>query len=298
MKKIIIYIYLLMISVLYADFEVAPKIQKIDLDRSSTKKIHLKNPTDKLKKLKIYSERPKDQKTKDFYMGDWIIVYPKIVYLKPKSKKIIRMAARPPKGLADGEYRSHLVIEELPVQVYNNVEENKGEKSVEVEIFYKILSTIYGYKGKLEYSGIFDGFKFVTDKKKTYLVSKITNTGTTALEVYYKITYYKDMKELKSEELRAGKVMRENYLDSILELNNVSKGVDKITLGIYYRVNKDSYEEEGYEEFKLGEKTIPIEKTSIEEFLKELKEKNKKEMGKEKIEGKNKEEKSEEEKDS
>ncbi|MEI6856993.1 hypothetical protein [Psychrilyobacter sp.] len=295
LKKMIIYLFLF--SRLYANFEVAPQIQELSLDRQATQKIYLKNGTKKLKKIKIYSRRPEDQKTKDLYMGDWIIVYPKMVYLKPNSKKIIRMAARPPKGLVDGEYRSHLVFEEMPVKKYDNTEKDDEKVGIDLEIVHILVSTVYGYRGKLEYGGNFDTFKVVTDKKKTYLVSKITNTGTTALDVVYKTTYYKDVKKLKNEDLIAGKVMRENYYDSVVELNKISKGANKIKVEFYYRLkikNREGKEgEKEYDEFKLGEKIIDIKRISAEKYLKELEGANKKEVEEERIEGKNKEEKSE-----
>lgn len=295
MKKLIICIYLLLISVLYANFEIAPEIQEIDLSRQMTKKIHLKNGTNKLKKIKIYSQRPEDQKTKDLYMGNWIIVYPKIVYLKPNSKKIIRMAARHPQGLAEGEYRSHLVFEELPVKKYDNSEKDEKKVGVDIQIMYKLITTVYGYRGKLEYGGSFDDFKIIEDGKKIHLASKITNTGTAALNIFYRITYYKNMKVLKTEDVVVEKIMRENDLDSLVELNKISKGANKMKVEFYYRLkNKKTKENEGekeYNEFKIGEKLISIKKLSMEEYTKGLKK-----VGNEKAE--KEKEKNEEKKDS
>lgn len=294
-KKLIIFIYLLMISILYANFQVAPQVQKISLDRPGTQKIYLKNGTNKLKKIKIYSERPEDQKTKNLYMGDWIIVYPKIVYLKPNSKKVVRMAARPPKGLVDGEYRSHLVFEEIPVKKYDNSEKDANKVEVNIDIIHILVSTVYGYSGKLEYGGVFEGFQVVTDDQKTYLVSRITNTGTTALDVIYKITYYKDVKKLKTEELLVGKAMRENYFDSVVELNKISKDANKMKIEYYYRVKREERKvkegEEEYEEFKLGEKIVAVKKITKENYFKELEEKNKKEEEVKKVEMENNTEK-------
>ncbi|NDI76366.1 MULTISPECIES: molecular chaperone [Psychrilyobacter] len=288
MKRIIVSIYLLMISMLYANFQVGPQVQKVSLNRPGTQKIYLRNDTNKLKKIKIYSQRPEDQKTKDLYMGDWIIVYPKLVYLKPNSKKTIRMAARPPQGLVDGEYRSHLVFEELPVKKYDNSEKDESKAGVNIDIIHILVSTVYGYRGKLEYGGIFEDFQVVTDKEKAYFVSKITNTGTTALDVVYKVTYYENMKKLKTEDLLVGKAMRENYLDSITELNKISKGANKMKVEYYYRIPKGSKEvkegEEEYDEFKLGEKLISIKKISAEKYLKELEEKKKAEVEAKKLE--------------
>jgi len=276
MKKLIMCIYLLLFSVIFANFQVAPQVQQIDLERAGTQKIYLKNDTNKLKKIKIYSERPKDQKTKDLYMGDWIIVYPKIVYLKPNSKKVIRMAARPPQNLVDGEYRSHLVFEEIPVKKYDTSEKNDDNVEVNLDIIHILVSTVYGYSGELKYSGTFDDFNVIVSEDKTYLGSKIINTGTTALDIVYKTTYYNNIKTLEMENLFIGKVMRENYRNSVIELNKIPEDANNIKIEYYYRVKKDVKTlEEGeaeYEEFKVGEKLMAIKKISSETYLKMIEE--------------------------
>jgi len=278
-KRIIIFMCLLMTSGLYANFQVAPQVQRMNLKRPGTQKIYLKNSTNKLKKIKIYSERPKNQKTKNLYMGDWIIVYPKIVYLKPNSKKVVRMAARPPKDLADGEYRSHIVFEEIPVKKYDNSEKGEDKVGVNLEIIHILVSTVYGYSGKLEYGGIFDDFQVVTDNKQTYLTSKVINTGTTALDLLYKVTYSENMKELKTEDLLMGKVMRENYRDSVIELKKIPKNANRMKVEYYYRIKKEAKKvkegEDEYDKFKIGEKKISIEKITKDKYFKELEKKNK-----------------------
>ena len=265
-------IYIILFSSIYANFEVAPQIQELSLDRQSTQKIHIKNGTSKLKKIKIYSERPKNQNNQDLYMGDWIIVYPKIVYLKPNSKKIIRMSARPPKDLVDGEYRSHLVFEELPVNKYDAGEKDENKVGVNLDVIHILVSTVYGYKGELKRDGIFEDFRVVTDEDNTYFLSKITNTGTAALDIVYKTTYYNGVKKLKTEDIIVGKVMRNNYTNSVAEVKNLPKDANKMSIEIYYRIKNKVREGKGgekeYHEFKIGEKNVPIERMTKEEYFK------------------------------
>lgn len=261
----------MVISVTYANFRVAPQVQKINLNRPGTRKIYLKNESDKLKKIKIYSRRPEDQKTKDLYMGDWIVVYPKIVYLKPNGKKVVRMSARPPQNLTAGEYRSHLVFEELPLERYVDEGTAKGEVGVGLNMIHVLVSTVYGYAGELKHEATFNNYEVVTDKEKTYLLSKITNDGTTALDLIYKITYYNGSKQLKSEEVLIGKVMRENEVKPASELNGISSDANKMKVEQFYRVEKDGKEiREGdaeYEEFKIGEEFISIKRITKEEYF-------------------------------
>jgi|GEM_PF-1401053 len=275
MKKLILLIYLLVTLATYASFRVAPQVQKINLNRPGTRKIYLKNESDKLKKIKIYSRRPVNQENQELYMGDWIIVYPKIVYLKPNSKKVVRMSARPPQGLADGEYRSHLVFEELPLERHIDEKTTEGGVQIGVDMVHILVSTVYGYSGNLKYDGVFDDFKVVTDENKTYLLSKVINTGTTALDIVYKIAYYRGEKKLKDEEVLVGKVMRENDSNTLTELSEISDEANKMMIGQYYRVQRDAKKiqegEEEYEEFKLGEKIIPINRITKKEYFKTIK---------------------------
>ena len=271
MKKLIVLMYLLIISIPYANFRVAPQVQKINLNRPGTRKVYLKNESDKLKKIKIYSRKPENQKTTELYMGDWIVVYPKIVYLKPNGKKVVRMTARPPQGLADGEYRSHLVFEELPLERHVDEETAEGEVGVGLNMIHVLVSTVYGYTGELEYKATFNEYDVVTDKDKTYLLSKITNTGTTAIDLVYKITYYNGSKKLKNEEVLVGKVMRENEIKPARELSKISSNANKMKVEQFYRLEKDSREvregEIDYEEVKLSEDFIPIKRITKQEYF-------------------------------
>lgn len=263
--------YLLLIPTTYTSFRVAPQVQEINLSRPGTRKIYLKNESDKLKKIKIYSRRPENQKSENLYMGDWIIVYPKIVYLKPNGKKVVRMSARPPKDLTDGEYRSHLVFEELPLERYMDEKTETGKVGVSLNMIHVLVSTVYGYSGDLEYKATFDDYKVVTDKEKTYLLSKITNEGTTALDLIYKITYYNGGKQLKDEEILIGKVMRENEIKPVTELSKISSDTNRMKVEQFYRLEKDGREvREGdaeYEKFKIGEESISIERITKEEYF-------------------------------
>jgi len=297
MGKKIILLYFLLLNIVYASFELAPQIQYINLDRPGTVELHLKNPTKKLVKIKIYAQTPEDQKNKELDMKDWVIVYPRVVYLKPNAKQLVRMAIRAPKGLKDGEYRAYLVFEEMKTQKYS-VEKTEVPKA-HLDILYKIISTIYGYKGDLKYGANFSDFQFISDGKKDYFISKVENTGTTALDSYYRLTYYNGDREIGKEVIRNGKVMRENTDTPMIELKEIKKKADNAKIEFLYRVPKTMNNTSEYDEFKLGEKMIPIKKITKEEYFGQLeKEKEKKsveETPKKDVEEEPKKEKVEEE---
>lgn len=59
-----------------------------------------------------------DEEAKSFPTASGMIRFsPKQVTLKPDERQIIRIAVRRPKGLEDGEYRSHLLLKALPPKI-------------------------------------------------------------------------------------------------------------------------------------------------------------------------------------
>jgi len=266
MKRIIL--FFILTTTIFANFEVAPQIQELNLDKQFTQTIHLKNGTNKVKKIKIYPQKPSDQKSEELYMGDWVIVYPKIVYLKPNGKQTIRMAARVPKGLKDGEYRAQLVFEELPT-VKSKEDVAEGEVSAQIEILYKLISTIYGYKGDIVRSGEFSDFRFLNYNNKKYIASRLVNTGNSAFDASYSLTYYKDNKKVGEAYINVPKIMRENSANTLVELIDMPDETNRVKVKYSYRVKKDIKTEE-YEDIDFGEETLDIKYLTLEEYKKTL----------------------------
>jgi len=67
------------------------------------------------------------QQIKEFPIASSMIRFsPKQVTLKPGDRQIIKMALRRPKGLQDGEYRSHLLLTALPPKQAKNSEKTRA----------------------------------------------------------------------------------------------------------------------------------------------------------------------------
>jgi hypothetical protein len=138
-------------------------------------------------------------------------------------------------------------------------EEKLDVPKAHLNILYKIISTVYGYKGNLIYSCDTSDFEILKEDDKVYLSSKIKNTGTTAINTYYKITYYKGDKQVDEEKIRAGKVMRENEKVSKVLLNEFNKRADKMKIEIFYHKKDISKPNKEDEEIKLEEKEFLVE---------------------------------------
>ncbi|WOT05606.1 fimbrial biogenesis chaperone [Shewanella youngdeokensis] len=71
---------------------------------------------------------------------------PKQVTLKPKERQVVRLGLRRPKGLADGEYRSHLKFEALPLKRDNN---DSGEMSIRLDVLLSYSLPIVVRQGEV-----------------------------------------------------------------------------------------------------------------------------------------------------
>jgi len=133
------------ITTAYASLLITPT--RVELDqRARAAKVSLINTGSETKTYKIFFRNQKQlpeggyqyltnaDEIANFPTADNMLRYsPRQVTLKPGERQHIRIAARRPKGLADGEYRSHLVFEALPNRkAEDNV--SPGQSSVKVYV--------------------------------------------------------------------------------------------------------------------------------------------------------------------
>lgn len=134
--------------------QVAPHRFVFRLDQSNAQEAVVTNISDRPVKFKIYAEMAQNQ-AQDQYLGDWVIIFPRLVSLNPGDQKVIRFSTRPPKNIKDGEYRAYLYFEELyeksdePVESENLV--------VDFQLLTKIGVNIYGQYGSIRHNGELKG---------------------------------------------------------------------------------------------------------------------------------------------
>lgn len=237
-------IYILMLSTIiyymgWASFEVAPPIQVLDLNKPLTRQFHLKNNSKKLVKIKIYPKRPDNQKDEKLYMGEWTIVYPKIVYLKPTEKKAIRFAVRTPEGfeqMEDGEYRTLLMFEQMENKVYTT-DENVGTEnvvpSVGLQILHTIAVSVYGNKGEIEHRSELKELRIENIEGEKFIVGDIVNVGNATIDPVVKVTFISNDKSLKEIDQPYPKVIRENTKELRLKLKDIPKKTNRIKVEIF-----------------------------------------------------------------
>lgn len=102
----------------------------------------------------------------------WVIATPSSIQLKPGGSQSIRLLIRRPKGLTDGEYRTHLLVaQEPPADIAGGLKDAPLEKGMKFNIVtvYSTSIPIIIEQGKLHSSAQIDKAEFYIASKKLML---------------------------------------------------------------------------------------------------------------------------------
>lgn len=140
MKKIFLIFILsfFITNISFSSYVVTKKTLGVDLKKPLTKTTTLVNTGIKPTRIMVTFEKPLWAK-EDFYLGNDLIAYPRMVVIPPKGKVIIKIAPRIKTQLKDGEYSAILMFKEMPIKNITNG----------VSILQNIGIPYYGRYGKL-----------------------------------------------------------------------------------------------------------------------------------------------------
>ncbi|MBL4865314.1 MAG: hypothetical protein JKY67_02935 [Pseudomonadales bacterium] len=169
-------------------FLVAPGRVDFDLTRPKTESFIITNNGDGKIRLSIKptyfaidskalalgtSLRPETAEIEN--LTGFIRVSPRTLSLQPGQKRNIRISLRPPKGLLEGDYRTHLLVSMLEAaQVVKTSNDNPDMLGMELSIKMETGVAIFGHKG--ERSPILD-VACTTDPETNALAFIINNTS-------------------------------------------------------------------------------------------------------------------------
>ncbi|MFT4993011.1 MAG: P pilus assembly chaperone PapD [Paraglaciecola sp.] len=177
----------------YSAFMVTQTSFGVDLDQPVTQDTTLINQSNKAVRVRIDFAKPQWAKD-EYYLGDQLVAYPKIVLIPPKGRINVRIAPRIKKDLPDGEYVALLVFKELPPR--------KG--AGQVTMLMNIGIPYYGRKGKLEAAMDFDNLRMVKVDKGYQLQGALTNSGNFSYSLNIVVKFYHNQKLLKEESFEQG----------------------------------------------------------------------------------------------
>lgn len=165
----------------------------VDLDRPVTKQTTLFNQSNKPVRVRVDFEKPKWAKD-EYYLGDQLVAYPKIVVIPPKGKIQVKIAPRINKQLADGEYVAMLVFKELQPRNTNTP----------VTMLMNLGIPYYGRKGKLETAMDFDNLHMVKIEEGYQLQGTGQNKGNFSYPLNIGLKFYQNKELLKEQSFKQG----------------------------------------------------------------------------------------------
>lgn len=144
MKKILTVLMLVFQAKIFAlSFSVAPTEFDISLDKNQLHEAYIMNNTFSPLRIEVYKEDIKGYE--DMSMTDDIIIFPKIVSIRPGGKQLVRFKVKPNPERKKGVYRSLLVFRENP----NNVKSIAKNKDNGFETKLNFITEIaIGVKGE------------------------------------------------------------------------------------------------------------------------------------------------------
>ena len=109
----------------------------------------------------------------------WIEAFPRRVTLRPNQRQTIRLLARPPQGLADGEYWTRLVVQSDGGRIAVENPDSSGI-SVGVTLSVRTLVSLMYRKGPLETGVRLENLSGIVLGDTLVVASRLTREGTAA----------------------------------------------------------------------------------------------------------------------
>lgn len=219
--------------------QVAPHRFVFSIEQPNTQEAVVTNISDHPVRVKIYFEMAPNQ-SKDEYLGDWAVVSPQIISLKPNEKKTVRFSIRPPKGLKDGEYRAFLFFEEL----YDKPADNTQVDNVQLnfQLLTKLGVNVYGQTGKIIHKGELQDVKLAWGKDQLTVKGMFVNQGNAHILADVHVQLLNEKQQVvKNETITAFAIHRSTSEEFTYTTELKDSG--KYTLKLTFKMdNQDIYE--------------------------------------------------------
>lgn len=167
-------LFLLNSSLFAMSIQVAPQRFIFRIDRPVTEEVIVTNTSQQQIRVKIYPEMVPKQISEE-YLGEWVVIYPRVLSLEPGQKRLVRFSVRPPENLENGEYRSLLFFEELPPP--NESTTSQGKLELNFQLLTKLGINLYGQFGKIIHQGKVEDVKVNFHDQKLLIQANFINQG-------------------------------------------------------------------------------------------------------------------------
>ncbi|MBM6690427.1 MAG: hypothetical protein IAA47_02395 [Candidatus Fusobacterium pullicola] len=146
MKRILVILVVVLCSTnLFAlSFSIAPTEFDISLDKNQLHEAYIMNNTFSPLRIEIYKEDVKGYEDKS--ITEDIIIFPKIISIRPGGKQLVRFKVKPNPSREKGVYRSLLVFRESPNNVKTISKNENGNFETKLNFITEIAIGVKGEK--------------------------------------------------------------------------------------------------------------------------------------------------------
>lgn len=217
MKKLYVLFLVIFINILSygTNFSVAPTRFELKIDKITTNEIYVTNNTARPLRITTYLESD-EVFGKDYNLNSNIVIFPKVMTIKPAGRQVVRFRAKPDANLKDGEYKSYIVFKEIPPEI-KNVSEKLSSNGVSsnIVILTELGISVYGISGKEELKGKIENFQLEYNKNILRIKFDSISEGNTSFKYKYII---EDEKGKNLAEGKAGNSLRNGKTNIVLNL--------------------------------------------------------------------------------
>jgi hypothetical protein len=214
----------------FLKIDVEPRYVEMDVRKPLTKEITVMNKTTEFVRYKVSLEKPENLK-EEYYMGNDIIIFPRVISLKPKGSQIIRLRLNKPIDTEGIDYATKICFDELVPDKSRSSKIPVPEGKVSIQTNYIVRLEMYalGSSGMVSPTVSLENavIEEVTSDGKNFrfLVFKTINQG----KNFFKPTARVELLEGKKEE----SAVREKFFSMIVqeEKRNLKIDITRFSVG-------------------------------------------------------------------
>ena len=139
---------------------------------------------------------PVEEGEEGLYSDKMVRYSPRQIVLEPNQSQIVRLMLRKPRGLVDGEYRSHMLLQALPKTTRSDiskaVEEGSDDISVEITTVIGVSIPVIVRSGKLSTELSLANARYVKSadpQQKSYVALDMNRVGNKSTYGDFRVTY-------------------------------------------------------------------------------------------------------------
>ena len=178
-------------SELLAGVLAAPTVVFLS-DKNRTGRIHLENPSSKPKEVEVYFSFAipvsdslgnialvlQDSNITDTRScAEWVRAFPRKVLLPPNGSQVVRLVARPPKDLADGEYWARIVIRSQEGETSIPLANESEQITTQLNMIMQTAISLKYRTGELAAKAELKSLKTTIENNEVLVLADLENLG-------------------------------------------------------------------------------------------------------------------------